>query len=96
MLPSLHEGFGLPALEAMSVGTPVVASAVGALPELVADAGLLVDPHDSTTLAHAIRQIVTDDELHTRLAEAGTRRAASFCWRETVRQTAECYRRAVS
>ena len=96
VLPSLHEGFGLPALEAMSVGTPVVGSATGGLPALLGEAGLLVDPYDVDAIASAIRQITTDDELHARLAAAGLARAKQYRWEPTVRRTAEAYVRAAS
>ncbi|MCA1842016.1 MAG: glycosyltransferase family 4 protein, partial [Actinobacteria bacterium] len=79
-IPSRSEGFGLPALEAMARGCPVVASKAGALPEVVGDAGLLVPPGDSDSLAAALDQILTDEALAGSLGAAGHRRAGTFTW----------------
>jgi glycosyltransferase involved in cell wall biosynthesis len=82
-LPSLFEGFGLPALEAMACGAPVVASNRGALPEVVADAGLVVDP-DPESVSEAIIKVVSDAALADRLRTAGVARAADFSWEGTA------------
>jgi glycosyltransferase involved in cell wall biosynthesis len=79
-LPSRSEGFGLPALEAMARGCPVVASDAGALPEVIGDAGLLVAPGDSDALSGALARVLTDDSLAAALGAAGHRRAATFTW----------------
>ena len=79
-VPSLSEGFGLPALEGMARGCPVVASKAGALPEVLGDAGVLVPPGDADSLASALDSILTDDAHATSLGAAGHRRAASFTW----------------
>ena len=79
-VPSRSEGFGLPALEAMARGCPVVASDAGALPEVVGDGGLLVKPGDADDLAGALHRMLTDDSLATSLGAAGHRRAATFTW----------------
>src|SRR5207244_3049452 len=79
-VPSRSEGFGLPALEAMARGCPVVASDAGALPEVVGDAGLLVPPGDPDALAAVLDRLLTDDSLATSLGAAGHRRAATFTW----------------
>jgi glycosyltransferase involved in cell wall biosynthesis len=92
--PSRYEGFGLPALEAMATGTPVVASNVSALPELVDGAGLLVDADDADAIADAVQRIVEEDALRERLRDAGIARAAAFTWEETARRTAEAIRSA--
>ena len=95
VLPSLDEGFGLPALEAMTVGVPVVASNRGALPEVIGDAGLLVDPTDAVAIADALERVLTDRELAARCAARGLRRARAFTWRESARSLRSAYRQAV-
>jgi len=96
VVPSLWEGFGLPAAEAMASGTPVVASNRGALPEVVGDAGLLFDPEDAESLVAAIGRLVTDPALARRLAVAGRERSLRFSWTESARRTLEIYRRALA
>jgi len=78
LFPSLYEGFGLPVLEAMSSGVPVIASRTGSLPEVVGEAGLLVDPYDIDALVNAIRAIDRDETLRARLAVEGPRQAERF------------------
>jgi len=90
--PSRYEGFGLPPLEAMSFGTPVVTSTAASLPEVVGDAALLVGPGDVEGLASALRRVLTDAALAESLAVAGRVRAATFSWRETAEATAAVYR----
>jgi glycosyltransferase involved in cell wall biosynthesis len=80
VLPSLDEGFGLPAAEAMACGTPVAASNAGALPEVVGDAGVFFDPFDKAAIASAIERLLTDDELHARCVCAGIERASQHRW----------------
>jgi glycosyltransferase involved in cell wall biosynthesis len=82
--PSLYEGFGLPPLEAMACGTPVVASAASSVPEAVGDAGLLIDPRDTEALASALEQALTDTALRARLRAAGLVRASEFPWSRTA------------
>lgn len=84
VLPSFEEGFGMPVLEAMSLGIPVVVSARGALPELVREAGVIVDPADTSSIAHALRRVLTDDPLADALASRGLARAAEFSWGQTA------------
>ena len=87
VFPSLYEGFGLPPVEAMACGVPVLTSRVCALPEVVGDAALLVNPFDVEELADAIKRIVQDPPLRVRLKERGLSRARLFSWNETARRT---------
>lgn len=91
--PSLYEGFGLPLLEAMASGTPVIASNVASMPEVLGDAGLLLDPMDRQGWMQAIVDIVNDQKKRSRMREAGLRRAAEFTWARTARLTLDVYRR---
>jgi glycosyltransferase involved in cell wall biosynthesis len=91
--PSFYEGFGLPPLEAMACGTPVVVSNVSSLPEVVGDAGLLVDPENVCELTVAIWRILTDESLRAALVAKGLRRARCFSWEKTAAQTLELYLR---
>ncbi|MDO8599279.1 MAG: glycosyltransferase family 1 protein, partial [bacterium] len=88
--PSLWEGFGFPPLEAMAVGVPVVASTGGALPEVLGNAALLVDPLDPNAIADAITRIHTDATLHADLRARGHARAAQFRWDTTAHQVLDC------
>jgi glycosyltransferase involved in cell wall biosynthesis len=90
-LPSFYEGFGLPALEAMACGTPVVVSERASLPEVVGEAGLTVDPDSPEAIADALGRVLSDSTLATDLRERGLARAAAFSWRETARQTLDVY-----
>jgi glycosyltransferase involved in cell wall biosynthesis len=96
VLPSFDEGFGLPVLEAMTLGVPVVAASRGALPEVVADAGPLVDPDDPDALAAAIRRVIEDDAYAARGAERGVQRARAFNWRRTAERVYETYQQAIA
>jgi glycosyltransferase involved in cell wall biosynthesis len=91
--PSLYEGFGLPPLEAMACGVPVVTSNVSSLPEVVGEAGLTVDPLDSAALSEALRRVLADSGLRSELAAQGMAQARQFTWTEAARQTADVYRR---
>jgi glycosyltransferase involved in cell wall biosynthesis len=90
-LPSLFEGFGLPVIEAMACGTPVVVSDRGALPEVVGDAGLVVPP-DPAAVSEAVHRVVTDRSLADRLRRASTERAATFTWQRTAAGWADVLR----
>ena len=85
--PSLYEGFGLPALEAMACGTPVLASNTSSLPEVVGDAGLLVGPLDVDAIANGLERLVQDADLRRELAARGLSRAAGFTWERAARAT---------
>ncbi len=89
--PSFYEGFGLPPLEAMACGCPVVVSSSSSLPEVVGDAGLTVDPHRPEELAEAIGKVLTDGSLRSALREKGLRRAAAFSWKRCVAETLTIY-----
>ena len=91
VFPSLYEGFGLPPLEAMACGVPVVTSNVSSMPEVAGDAALLVDPRDVDGLAAAIVRVLRDEELRDRLRGAGVARARRFSWEATARQTLDAY-----
>ena len=96
VFPSLYEGFGLPALEAMACGTPVITSNTTSLPEVVGDAALLVDPTDLDQLCAAISTIVSDRSLREELRRKGLSRAAEFSWKRTAELTAKVYHDAAS
>lgn len=97
VVPSLYEGFGLPAAEAMASGTPVIATTGGALPEVVDDAGMLVPPADADALAAAIRQLLNDREAQQRMSEAGKKRVKEqFNWEQAARRTLEVYREVLT
>ena len=87
VMPSLYEGFGLPCLEAMACGTPVVASDRAALPEVCGDAALLVDPGDVDAVAAAVLAAATDEPLRSQLAHRGLERARAFPWARTAELT---------
>jgi len=94
-VPSLYEGFGLPAAESMACGTPVVATSAGALPEVVGEdgAGVLVPPRDARALAMAIRQVLEDGSQRERMAKAGRERVENlFSWRKVAERTVEVYK----
>jgi len=84
VMPSLWEGFGLPALEAMACGTPVIASARGALPEIVGETGLLVDVEQPSPLQSALERLLADDAARERLGQAARERASTFSWDRTA------------
>jgi glycosyltransferase involved in cell wall biosynthesis len=92
--PSLYEGFGLPILEAMAVGTPVVTSDVSSMPEVAGDAAVLVDPRDEEALADGLGRVVTDHDLVERLRAAGRDRIGEFGWDRSARAHAEVLHRA--
>jgi glycosyltransferase involved in cell wall biosynthesis len=92
VFPSLYEGFGLPVLEAMACGTPVVCSSSSSLPEVAGDAALLADPLDTEKLAWTMRLALEDEHLRQDLREKGLRRARDFSWPRTARVTLETYR----
>ena len=92
VFPSLYEGFGLPPLEAMACGTPVVCSNAASLPEVVGDGGLLVSPTDTAALTQAIGQVLADAGLHTKLSRRALAQAGQFSWTTAADQLVEIYR----
>jgi glycosyltransferase involved in cell wall biosynthesis len=92
--PSYFEGFGLPPLEAMKCGTAVIVGNRTSLPEVVGDAGVLIDPFDVDDIAVAIENVVSDSHLRAHLSAKGLERARLFDWRETARQTLAVYKKA--
>ncbi len=93
VFPSLYEGFGLPVLEAMACGTPVVTTTGGSLPEVAGDAALLVDPTDVDALTDALGHLLHDRALRDECRERGLARARAFTWERTARETRDVYRR---
>jgi glycosyltransferase involved in cell wall biosynthesis len=95
VFPSRYEGFGLPPLEAMACGTPVVTSNVSSLPEVVGDAAIQVNPEHVFDIARGIKEVLLDEELRARLIRSGREQAAKFSWNSTARQVLDIYRDAV-
>jgi glycosyltransferase involved in cell wall biosynthesis len=94
VFPSRYEGFGLPPLEAMACGTPVVTSGVSSLPEVVGDAAMLVNPENVFDIARGIREVLVDESMRRALIQKGFDQVARFSWRDTARQVLEIYREA--
>jgi glycosyltransferase involved in cell wall biosynthesis len=94
VFPSRYEGFGLPPLEAMACGTPVVTSNVSSLPEVVGDAAILVNPENVFDIARGIREVLLDEPLRAELIRRGREQAARFSWERTARQVLEIYQEA--
>lgn len=92
VFPSLWEGFGLPVLEAMACGTPVITSNLSALPEVAVDAGILVNPYDTREIAAAMQEIAKDDNLRSQLSHLSLQRASQFSWAKTGQATVEILR----
>ncbi len=95
VFPSLYEGFGLPVLEAMACGTPMVCSKASSLPEIVGSAALMVDPFDTASLAEAMGRALGDGSLRATMREKGLERAAGFTWERTARETLSIYEEAL-
>ncbi|MDI3550641.1 MAG: hypothetical protein PWQ15_1744 [Methanobacterium sp.] len=92
LYPCLYAGFGIPPLESMSCGTPVITSCNSSLPEIVGDGALLVDPYQVENLTHAMKLLVEDEDLKNTLIKKGIKRAAMFNWKKTAYQTMKTYR----
>jgi len=91
IITSLYEGFGLPILEAMASGTPVITSNLSSLPEVAGSAGILVDPLNTEAITHAIYEIITDDSKHRQLIEAGHQQVEKFTWEKSAQQLRSVY-----
>lgn len=94
--PSVYEGFGLPPLEGMACGTPVITSNISSMPEFVGDAGILIPPNDDEALLDALIQVIEDEALRQRLIIEGPRRAANFTWEQTAKKTLKIYEQVLS
>ncbi len=94
VFPSLYEGFGLPPLEAMAVGTPVITSNVSSLPEAVGDAAMLVNPENVFDIARGIREVLLNTELKAELVRRGKERVSRYSWERTAREVLEIYQEA--
>jgi glycosyltransferase involved in cell wall biosynthesis len=92
---SFSEGFGLPGLEAMQFGVPVIAANAGSLPEIYGEAARYCDPHDIASIADALAEVASDEQLRDRLVELGHRRAGEFSWARTAEQTLALYHEAL-
>jgi glycosyltransferase involved in cell wall biosynthesis len=90
--PSFYEGFGLPVLEAMSCGCPVIGSGVSSVPEIIGEAGLFIDPYDMRELPGMLKDLERDDFLYEELSEKALKRADEFSWERTAERTIEAYR----
>ncbi|HEY7818514.1 MAG TPA: glycosyltransferase family 1 protein [Vicinamibacteria bacterium] len=95
VFPSLYEGFGFPPLEAMANGTPVITSRISSLPEVVGDAALTVDPYDTNEIASAMKTLLNDEALRSRLSSSGRERARLFSWETAVARIQAAYMRAL-
>lgn len=95
-MPSLYEGFGLPVLEAMSCGTPVVTSKEGSLAEVAGDAAHYVDAHSTDSIASGLSEVFSSDSVRSELAKRGREQADKFSWRETARKTVEAYEKTLN
>lgn len=91
LYPSFYEGFGLPLLEAMACGTPVITSVSSSVGEVVGSAGLLIDPYDLNQISEALKQLINDHQLHQKLSTKGLEQVKKFTWRETARKTLQVF-----
>jgi glycosyltransferase involved in cell wall biosynthesis len=91
LFPSFYEGFGLPVLEALACGTPVISSNLSSLPEVVGEAGILIDPHSIQDLAQAIDTLLTDQTIFRDLKKQTIIQADQFSWKETAQQTLNAF-----
>lgn len=95
VFPSIYEGFGLPVLEAMACGTPVITSHTSSLPEITEDAAILINPHNANDISAALNQLLGSEKLRTKLSELGLTRAANFDWTKTAQSTLKMFQSTV-
>jgi glycosyltransferase involved in cell wall biosynthesis len=93
--PSIYEGFGLPPLEAMACGAPVIVSNAASLPEVVGEAGVMIDPNDERSWSAAMSRVWHDETYRAELTDRGLRQAKKFSWIETARSITSTYRQAI-
>lgn len=93
--PSIYEGFGLPPLEAMACGVPVIASDVSSLPEVVGDTGLLINPYDVAAITQAIQMLITAPDVRRTLSLKALAKSKKFTWNQCVTQTIDAYRQVL-
>jgi alpha-1,3-rhamnosyl/mannosyltransferase len=93
VFPSLHEGFGLPPLEAMACGAPVACANTSSLPEVVGDAAVLFDPRDESSIVNALTRVLHDSSVRETLRTKGLVQARQFSWERTARETLDVYRK---
>ena len=89
--PSIYEGFGLPPLEAMACGTPVISSNSSSLPEVIGDAGILFDPYDTDELTEKLSCLLSSESLKKEMSIRGEQRARMFSWEKTAKETLKVY-----
>ena len=94
--PSIYEGFGLPPLEAMASGVPVISSNVSSIPEVVGDSGVLIDPHDTEALSEAMERMIEDNIYRNQMAQKALERSQLFSWRNCVEKTIAVYREVLN
>jgi glycosyltransferase involved in cell wall biosynthesis len=96
LFPSLYEGFGMPVLEAMACGAPVITSRVSALPEVVGDAGVLIDPYSEPAISEALGEVLTSPKRRQELGQRARERSRMFSWRQVAEQTVAVYEEVAS
>ncbi len=96
IMPSFYEGFGLPVLEAMQSGCPVITTKKGSLPEVAGEAAYFVDPADTSSIEKGIREVMEDPALKQKLSERGLEQAAKFSWEKTAKETVGVYEKVIN